>query len=185
MMQSNTTPRTRGIAGLLALSLASALVALPAAAQDATRKPAPKATAAPKPAAAPKSRANLMTRDELRGCMDEQDRLQADRATIDREDAELGQLKTRIQAMDTERQQRGAALDPADEAGRQAIAAEAAQRDQEADIYNARLATLRERAAAYGTGRQAWVERCTSRNFDEMDEAAVRKERAQAARARK
>ena len=60
-----------------------------------------------------------------------------------------------------------------------------AKRDLEADAYNTRLAALREQATGFDTSRQAWVERCTKKNFDEMDEAAIKKERAQAARASK
>ena len=62
---------------------------------------------------------------------------------------------------------------------------EATKRDEAADAYNARLAALRDQVARFDTSRQAWVERCTKKNFDEMDEAAIKKERAQAARAPK
>ena len=126
-----------------------------------------------------------MTRDELRACMNEQDRLQAIRTRVDQEQATLDQQKARVQAMDADRQKRAAALDPADEAGRKAIEDEVAKRDQEADAYNARLAVLREQVAGFDASRQAWVERCTKKDFDEMDEAAIKKERAQAARAPK
>lgn len=176
-MQSNGISRRRGGAALAAIWLATMLVGLPAMAQD----PGKKTTAR----TAPKPKPNLMTRDELRACMNEQDRLQAIRTKVDQEQAALDQQKGRVQAMDADRQRRAAALDPADEAGRKAIEDEVAKRDQEADAYNARLAALREQVAGFDTGRQAWVERCTKKDFDEMDEAAIRKERAQAARAPK
>lgn len=178
-MQSSKTLRPGRVAGLIALSLAPALIALPAAAQDTGRKMTPKA------AAAPKSKANVMTRDELRSCMDEQDRLQVTRTRIDQEQAALEQQKARIQAMDADRQKRATALDPADEAGRKAIEEETTKRDQEAETYNAKLASLRDQAGSFDTSRQAWVQRCTTKDFDEMDEAAIKKERAQAARAKK
>jgi len=174
-MQSKGISRLRGGAGLLAMSLAFALGAPPALGQDAARKATTKS--------APKNKANLMTRDELRACMNEQDRLQAIRTKVDQEQAALDQQKSRVQAMDADRQKRAAALDPADEAGRKAIEDEVAKRDQEADAYNARLVALREQVAGFDTSRKAWVERCTTKNFDEMDEAAIKKERAQAARA--
>jgi len=177
-MQAKHTP---GLP-LLAVAFAALLLVQPAAAQD---KPAtkPPAKAATKPA--PKSKANLMTRDELRACMNEQDRLQTGRTKFDREQAALDQQKGRVQAMDADRQKRAAALDPADEPGRKAIEDEVTKRDQEADAYNARLAALREQVAGFDKERQGWIDRCTTKDFDEMDEAAIRKERAQAARAPK
>jgi len=177
-MQANHTPSPSRPLPLLTAALAAALLIQPASAQN--KPPAEGMTKS-----APKSKANLMTRDELRACMNEQDRLQAIRTGIDREQATLDQQKSRVQAMDADRQKRSSALDPADEAGRKAIEDEVAKRDLEADAYNARLAALRERAAGFDTSRQAWVERCTKKDFDEMDEAAIKKERAQAARAQK
>jgi len=181
-MQANQTPGPSRALPLLTAALAALLLIQPAVAQEKTpAKPPAKSTAK----APPKNKANVMTRDELRACMDEQDRLQAIRTRIDQEQAALDQQKSRVQAMDADRQKRAAALDPADEAGRKAIEAEVAKRDQEADVYNARLAALREQVAGFDSGRQAWVERCTKKDFDEMDEAAIKKERAQAARAPK
>jgi len=181
-MQAILTPGlSRGLP-LLAAAFAALLLIQPAVAQETapTKSPAKTMTKA-----APKSKTNLMTRDELRACMNEQDRLQAIRTKVDQEQSALDQQKSRVLAMDADRQKRAAALDPADEAGRKAIEDELAKRDQEADAYNARLAVLREQVAGFDASRQAWVERCTKKDFDEMDEAAIRKERAQAARAPK
>jgi hypothetical protein len=77
--------------------------------------------------------------------------------------------------------QKVAALDPADEAGRKALESEGAQADAAADAYNAQLAALKQQAQAFDNDRGAWVERCTKKDFDEMDEAAIKKERQQAA----
>lgn len=176
-MQSNGIARLPIGATVVAIWLALVLCGQPAIAQDTGKKTTAKT--------APKTKPNVMTRDELRACMNEQDRLQATRTKIDREQTELDQQKSRVQAMDAERQKRAAALDPADEAARKAIEDEVVKRDQEADAYNARLAALREQVAGFDTGRQGWVERCTRKDFDEMDEAAIKKERRQAARAKK
>jgi hypothetical protein len=163
---------------LLVAAAAALALAQPVFAQDATaKKGAVKST--------PKNKANLMTRDELRACMNEQDRLQQIRIAVEQGQASLDQQKAQVLAMDVELQKKVAALDPADEAGRKALEDEAVKRDQAADVYNARLAGLREQSKAFDTGRQAWVERCTTKDYDEMDEAAIKKERAQAARAPK
>jgi len=181
-MQALNTPGPSRALPLATAALATLLLIQPAVAQEkSSTKPPAKTTTK----AAPKNKANLMTRDELRACMNEQDRLQVIRTKVDQEQAALDQQKVRVQAMDADRQKRAAVLDPADEAGRKAIEDEVARRDQEADAYNARLAVLREQVAGFDTSRQAWVERCTKKDFDEMDEAVIKKERAQAARAPK
>jgi vacuolar-type H+-ATPase subunit I/STV1 len=177
-MQATKTPgRSRGLP-LLTAALAALLLIQPAVAQDkASTKTPPKATT--------KSKANLMTRDELRACMDEQDGLQVTRTKINQEQGALDQQKAQVQAMDAELQKKIAAFDRTDETARKALEDEATKRDEAADAYNARLAALREQVARFDTGRQAWVDRCTNKDFDEMDEAAIKKERAQAARAQK
>ena len=181
-MQAIQTPAAPRGLPLLAAALAALLLIQPAVAQEkAPAKPPAKGTAP----AESKAKADLMTRDELRACMNEQDGLQATRTKIDQEQGALDRQKGQVQAMDAALQKKVAALDPADEAGRKALEDEATKRDDAADAYNARLAGLREQVARFDTSRQAWVERCTKRNFDEMDEAAIKKERAQAARAPK
>jgi vacuolar-type H+-ATPase subunit I/STV1 len=164
-------------AALLAAALAAALLAPVASAQDAAMKKAPAS------AAKSKDKANLMTRDELRACMNEQDRLKGVRATIEQQVAVLDQQKAAVLATDAELKKKAAALDPADEAGRKALDAETAKRDEVVDAYNAKLASVKQQGQEFDTGRAAWVEKCTKKSFDEMDEAAIKKERAQAARA--
>jgi hypothetical protein len=181
-MQATSRLRAPRALPLLAAFLATLLLAQPALGQD---KPAAKAPAKPSSKAPAKAKPNVMTRDELRSCMDDQDRLQERRTKIDQEQAGLEQDKARVQAMDAELRTRAAALDPADEAGRKLVVDEATKRDQAADAYNARLSALRDQVAGFDTERQSWVARCTGKGFDEMDEAAIKKERAQAARATK
>jgi hypothetical protein len=177
MRANEENPGRAAVRMLLSAAFAALLLVAPVHAQDA--KPATK----PAPSATARSKANVLTRDELRACMNEQDRLQAIRTKIEQEQVGLDKAKAQIQAMDAELQKKVAALDPADEAARKALEGEGARRDQAADDYNARLAGLREQATLYDTGRKGWVEKCAARDFDEMDEAAIKKERQQAARA--
>jgi hypothetical protein len=173
------TPRTAVVAALFAALFATAF-APPLAAQE--KKPAPAKPAA-KPAA--KSKANVMSRDELRACMDEQDRLQALRTRIQQDNVALDRQKAAVLAMDEDLKKKAAGLDAVDEAGRKALEDEAVKRDQAADAYNAGVAALRQQGQTYDTGREAWARKCADRNYDEMDEAAIKKERSQAARAAK
>jgi hypothetical protein len=163
---------------MFAVALLAALLAQPVPAQDAPKKAAPAKAGA-------KTRPNVMTRDELRACMNEQDRLQAIRTRIQQDSAELDRRKASVLASDEDLKKKAAALDPADEAGRKALEDEAVKHDQGVDAYNAKVAELRQQGQSYDTGRAAWAQKCADRNFDELDEAAIKKERAQAARAAK
>jgi hypothetical protein len=168
------TPRLRWVP-LAASAFAALLLAQPAVAQDASTKKAPAK------AAAPKAKPNVMTRDELRACMNEQDRLKEARTRVEQEQVALDQQRDQVKVLDAELQKKIAAFDPAVEGAKKALEDEATKRDDAADAYNARLKTLRERSQAHNTEQQAWVEKCANRNFDEMDEAAIKKERRLAA----
>jgi len=141
------------------------------------------ADAPPKKAAAKptKGKANVMTRDELRACMDEKDRLQEVRARVLLEDTALNSQLAEIRTLDAEQAQKRAALDPADLAGQQALLAELAKRDELASAYNARSRVLAEQAKSHEERRAAFLARCESRNYDELDEAAIMRERKRAA----
>lgn len=162
----------------IAAALLALLLTQPAIAQDT--KPAAKAPS--KATAKTPARPNVMTRDELRTCMDEQDRLKESRSKIDQEQAALDQLKAQVEAADADLRKRIAALDPADVGARKSLEEDGAKRDKDVEDYNARLNALREQGKGFDASRQAWVENCTKKGFDEMDEAAIKKERQQAAR---
>lgn len=179
MQSRDPTARGRCRAAALAVVLLAVLAAPSAYAAD----PPAKKPAAPKTTA--KSKTKVMSRDELRACMDEQDRLQAVRTRVEKEQGALDRQRGEVQALDAELEKKRAAIDPADAAAREALDAEVGKRDQVVDAYNARLASLREQGQTFDSGRQAWVERCANKDFDEMDEAAIKKERQRAARGAK
>ena len=218
-MLSKQTSRLRRGATLAACALAAALAFPPAYAAD----PPPK-----KPAATgtTKSRANVMTRDELRACMDDQDRLQQANGSLKQEVAALDRQENDVKALDAELASKRAAAEAASAANAAAIAAAnaaanaaaksadpakaadqvkpakssaaeavdraveelkavATRRDAAADAYNAQLKALREKSAAVEAQKQGWTERCTTKGYDEMDEAAIRLERKRAGAATK
>lgn len=168
--------------GLAAAALAMALIARPALAADAP--PTTPAKKAP-PKSATKAKPKVMTRDELRVCMNEQDRLQQITAGMKSEQADLEQLKADAQRIDAELASKVGTVDPNDTATLAALKEQGARRDAIADDYNARLAALREQSAAFDSGRKTWVERCGDRDYDERDEAAIRLEQKRAAGASK
>ena len=159
---------------LAAAMLATLAVGAPAYAADQPVKKAPtKGKSKPKP----------MSRDQLRSCMDQQDRLQVMRENVLKEQTSLDQQRAEVKSMDAELERKRAALDPADATGKQALLDEETRRNQIGDAYNARLPGLKEQGANLDKERQSWVERCANKDFDELDEAAIKRERQRAAKA--
>jgi hypothetical protein len=130
-----------------------------------------------------KSKPKPMSRDQLRSCMDQQDRLMVMRENVLKEQTSLDQQRAEVKSMDAELERKRAALDPADAVAKQALQDDEARRNQLGDTYNARLPGLKEQGAKLDKERQSWVERCADKDFDEIDEAAIKRERQRAAKA--
>ena len=157
------------------LAVAGALLTAPAYAADALPKTAP--------AKQGKSKSKLLSRDQLRSCMDQQDRLMAMRESVLKEQTSLDQQRAQVKSMDAELERKRAALDPADDVAKQALQDEEARRNQLGETYNARLPVLKEQGATLDKERDNWVERCADKDFDERDELAIKRERQRAAKA--
>ncbi len=159
---------------LICALLATLSVGVPAYAAD---PPAKKALAKGK------SKPKPMSRDQLRSCMDQQDRLLVMRENVLKEQTSLDHQRAEVKSMDAELERKRAALDPADATGKQAVLDEETRRNQIGDAYNARLPGLKEQGATLDKERQSWVERCANKDFDELDEAAIKRERQRATKA--
>ena len=155
---------------LLASGCVIAALLVPAYAADPPTKKTPTPTK--------KSKPKPMSRDQLRSCMDQQDRLMVMRENVLKEQTALDQQRAEVKSMDAELERKRAALDPSDEVGKQTLLDEEARRNQIGDKYNARLPALRDQGAALDKERQNWVERCADKVFDERDEIAIKRERA-------
>ena len=105
--------------------------------------------------------------------MNEQDRLAKISTEVQKEQLALDSQLAEVKKMDAELARKRDTLDPADAAGKQAITEEEAKRDGVAETYNTRLRALREQGKTFDEGRAAWVQRCTTRDYDELDEAAI------------
>ncbi|HYM47737.1 MAG TPA: hypothetical protein VES91_04595 [Burkholderiaceae bacterium] len=174
-MKEDLRGRSHGVAAIVAL-LSTLAFLLPAQAADPpAKKPAAKQTG--------KSKQKPMSRDQLRACMDQQDRLLAMRENVLKEQTSLDQQRAEVARMDAELARKRTALDPADTAAKQALTAEEVKRNDVGDAYNARLPTLKEQGATLDKERQSWVERCADKDFDELDELAIKRERQRAAKA--
>ncbi len=130
-----------------------------------------------------KSKPKPMSRDQLRACMDQQDRLLAMRQGVLKEQTSLDQQRAEVARMDAELDRKRAALDPADTDAKQVLQDEETQRNQVGETYNARLPALKEQSVTLDRERQSWVERCADKDFDELDELAIKRERQRAAKA--
>jgi hypothetical protein len=164
-----------GIALLAAGLLATPLTVSAQATDPSKKTPAKQSTG--------KSKPKTMSRDQLRACMDQQDRVTAMREKVLQEESSLDKQRAEIKRMDAELATKRAALDPADAAAKEALGAEEEKRNQIAEAFNARLPVLREQANAVNAERQSWVERCADKDFDEIDEYAIKRERQRAAKA--
>lgn len=167
----NISPALRLRVLLTGVYVTAAFVAVPAHAAE----PPPKKTPTQQ---AGKGKVKPMTRDQLRSCMDQQDRLMVMRENVLKEQTSLDQQRAEVKSMDVELERKRAALDPADAAGKQALQDEEARRNQIGETYNSRLPGLKEQGAALDKERQNWVERCADKAFDERDEIAIKRERA-------
>ncbi len=130
-----------------------------------------------------KSKPKPMSRDQLRACMDQQDRLLVMRESVLKEQSLLDQQRADVARLDAELERKRVALDPADAAAKQAVADEEMRRNQAGDAYNARLPGLKDQGAMLDRERQSWVERCADKDFDERDEFAIKREKVRAAKA--
>ena len=135
------------------------------------------------PAKQVKSKPKPMSRDQLRACMDQQDRLLVMRESVLKEQSLLDQQRADVARLDAELERKRVALDPADAAAKQAVADEEMRRNQAGDAYNARLPGLKDQGAMLDRERQSWVERCADKDFDERDEFAIKRERERASKA--
>jgi len=156
---------------LTGLCVIAASFVLPAHAADPPPKKSP-------PQQTGKNKTKPMSRDELRSCMDQQDRLMVMRENVLKEQTSLDQQRAEVKSIDAELERKRAALDPEDAVAKQALQDEETRRNQIGETYNARLPVLREQGAALDRERQNWVERCADKDFDMRDEAAIKRERA-------
>lgn len=119
----------------------------------------------------------LLTRNELRACLERQDKLRVETDALAKEraarEAEKDALKASGEALKAE-------LETLDRTSVEAVEqynAKASARDQAVDAFQAGAAAYNERAQALAAQRQAFAQACENRRYDEDDELAIRKGR--------
>lgn len=116
----------------------------------------------------------LLTRAELRDCLDRIDRIRTrndaltqERERIERDKAELvrqgDELKAQLET-----------LDRANTEAVEAFKARALARDQALDGFEKRTSAFNGEVEGLGAERKTFAQRCENRRFDQDDEAAIR-----------
>ena len=124
-----------------------------------------------------KGKANgpLLTRAELRECLALQERVRALTGATVAEQAELDKHKAEIARLDTTLNEQLGTLDRTRADAVDSYNAQVGARDKMIEAYNARTPEFNAKVDALQTGRSTFAKACENRDFDEKDEAAIRR----------
>jgi hypothetical protein len=121
-----------------------------------------------------KSEAALLTRNELRSCLAEQERLNTQRNEIAAQQRALDEEKVDITRSQQTLKDALVTLDRASQPAVDAYNARALELDQRIDAHNARNTPFNVRASDLQALRQRWERDCGNRRYDENDLIAIR-----------
>lgn len=177
MSRSAFSPARAGVV-LLALGAAVAWANPPAPAGAASR-PAAGTKPASKPAnknAAPAS-PKLLTRAELRACMDQEAKLKGLREDYTRRHEALEKAKADLQTETQALKQALETLDRTSEAAVNEYRNRVALHDNTVDDYNARVPEFNAAAGVLQGEEASYTQNCAGRSFEEGDELAIKRAR--------
>jgi len=152
----------------VSLCLAAPLVATPSLAADAAKKPA--ADAARKAPA----RTPLLTRDELRACMDAKARLHQEREETVQLQSQLNAEKAEIVGEGNALKDRLATLDRTNKELVEQFVESNNAHDKRIDAYSARSDAFNAKVDTLAADGEAYKRDCENRRFDEKDEKAIK-----------
>jgi hypothetical protein len=138
------------------------------AAQSACAADAPRKSAAAKPGGP------LLSRDELRACMDTKARLQQQREEAVKLQPQLDAEKENILREGNDLKERLAALDRTNVELVEKYAASSVEHDKRIDAYETRNTAFNSKVDALTSETQAYKKSCENRRFDEKDERAIK-----------
>jgi predicted RNase H-like nuclease (RuvC/YqgF family) len=116
----------------------------------------------------------IMTRNELRACMAQQESLKTKRAEMTQLQAQLEKEKEEIRKSGDELKDKLVWLDRTSKEQVDAYNAEATERDKRIDAYQARTTDYNTKVDALQADRDAWGRNCENRRYDEKDEMAIK-----------
>lgn len=170
---------------VVAASAACALSAVPAIAADAVPAAGTKAPAKPpaKAAVVParegslgkgKASGPLLTREQLRQCMAEQDRLKQEATSLVQAQAEFGKTRAEIDRQGAEIAAELATLDRTSQAAVDAYNAKLRDRAKLSEGYQAAAPAFNERVDKLDADKQAFTKDCADRRYLDDDFDAVK-----------
>ena len=165
-----------GAACLLGLSPARGADTAPAPAKPpaAAAKPAPKPAPKPREASFGKGTGSVMTRDQLRQCMTDQDRMKKDAADILQTQQGLDRDRAEIDRTGAELEAAKASLDRTSQAAIDAYNERARARAKMIEDFKAAAAPFNERVDKLTDDRQAYAKDCQDRRYLEEDFDAIK-----------
>lgn len=116
----------------------------------------------------------LLTRDELRQCMNEQDRIKKEGADLAQAQARMDGERSEIERMGTELEADKAKVDVSDEAAVNAYNARVRQRTKLVEEYRAAAPVFNARVDKLAEDRKAYAAGCADRRFFEDDYDAIK-----------
>lgn len=157
---------------LLVVAALSAAVPTVALSQSTPAKPAKPPA---KTGAFGQGKGRVLTREELRSCMAQQDRIRSQNEAAARERETLEKEKAEIVQDGQALKERLAALDRANQEAVTQYNESVAARDKRIDAFEARMPEFNGKVEALQKEREAFAGQCDNRRYDEDDEIAIRK----------
>ncbi len=155
------------------------LLAAPADAADPPAKKTPPARPSVKkaesPPAAPKPVETLLTRDQLRACMDLQVRNKAQGVEVTRMQSDVSAATEEVKRDGEALRADLATLDRSNAEAVSAYNQRAANRNKQVVEFEAKVEDFNAKVLAFENGRAAYARDCDNRKFDEKDEKAILK----------
>ena len=115
-----------------------------------------------------------LTREELRQCLAEQDRIKKEGAELAQAQANMDKERADIERLGTELQADKAKVDTTDEAAVAAYNDRARQRTQRVEEFKAGAVRFNERVDKLVVDRQSYAAKCADRRFFEDDYEAIK-----------
>lgn len=139
-------------------------------------KPAARPAPAPAPKAAPAAPAEpLLTREELRACMERKTRLREQTDRVSQLQTELQKEKSEILSDGEALKNELTTLDRSNVAAVESYNARATARDQRINGFEPRVSDFNAKVQALNDERSGYSRDCENRRFDERDEKALQK----------
>ncbi|MEP7100305.1 MAG: hypothetical protein ABI781_07330 [Burkholderiales bacterium] len=116
-----------------------------------------------------------LTKEQLRACMSQQDKVKAQDADLLKEKAALAEQKTEITRIGDELKTRLETIDRSSAAAVDGYNEAVTARDKQIDAYQARVTAFNAGVDANQLAHDSFAQGCSSRRYFEEDEAAIRK----------